>query len=107
MIMIKWVYSFGSGSADGNAGLKNLLGGKGSNLAEMNNIGIPVPSGFTITTEVCNFFYENEQVYPKEFSIQLNRALSKIEKTTKMKFGDNKSPLLLAVRSGAGLLCQA
>ncbi|PPR31115.1 MAG: Pyruvate, phosphate dikinase [Alphaproteobacteria bacterium MarineAlpha9_Bin2] len=99
--MTKWVYSFGSGSADGNAGLKNLLGGKGSNLAEMNNIGIPVPSGFTITTEVCNFFYENEQVYPKEFSIQLNRALSKIEKTTKMKFGDNKSPLLLSVRSGA------
>ena len=99
--MTKWVYSFGSGSADGNAGLKNLLGGKGSNLAEMNNIGIPVPSGFTITTEVCNFFYENEQEYPKEFSIQLNRALSKIEKTTKMKFGDNKSPLLLSVRSGA------
>ena len=68
--MTKWVYSFGSGSADGNAGLKNLLGGKGSNLAEMNNIGIPVPSGFTITTEVCNFFYENEQEYPKELFLK-------------------------------------
>ena len=99
--MNKWVYSFGAGSAEGNSELKNLLGGKGSNLAEMNNIGIPVPPGFTITTEVCNYFYENKQIYPIDLKSQVKKALVRIEEITNMKFGDNNSPLLLSVRSGA------
>ena len=99
--MNKWVYSFGAGKAEGNANLKNLLGGKGANLAEMNSIGIPVPPGFTITTEVCNFFYSNNENYPKELNGQLKLALENIEKITNMKFGDMSSPLLLSVRSGA------
>ena len=99
--MNKWVYSFGAGSAEGEAKLKNLLGGKGANLAEMNNIGIPVPPGFTITTEVCNFYYSNSQNYPSELKEQLKLALGNIENITKMKFGDSNSPLLLSVRSGA------
>ena len=99
--MNKWVYSFGAGKSEGNANLKNLLGGKGANLAEMNSIGIPVPPGFTITTEVCNFFYSNNKNYPKELNGQLKLALENIEKITNMKFGDMSSPLLLSVRSGA------
>ena len=99
--MNKWVYSFGAGSAEGEAKLKNLLGGKGANLAEMNNIGIPVPPGFTITTEVCNFYYSNSHNYPSELKEQLKWALGNIENITKMKFGDLNSPLLLSVRSGA------
>ena len=99
--MNKWVYSFGAGKSEGNANLKNLLGGKGANLAEMNSIGIPVPPGFTITTEVCNFFYSNNENYPKELNGQLKLALENIEKITNMKFGDTISPLLLSVRSGA------
>ncbi len=99
--MNKWVYSFGAGKSEGNANLKNLLGGKGANLAEMNSIGIPVPPGFTITTEVCNFFYSNNENYPKELNGQLKLALENIEKITNMKFGDMSSPLLLSVRSGA------
>ena len=99
--MNKWVYSFGAGKSEGNANLKNLLGGKGANLAEMNSIGIPVPPGFTITTEVCNFFYTNNENYPKELNGQLKLALENIEKITNMKFGDTSSPLLLSVRSGA------
>ena len=99
--MNKWIYSFGAGSAEGNAKLKNLLGGKGSNLAEMNNIGVPVPPGFTITTEVCNFYYSNKKNYPSELNKQLLLALENIEKITNMKFGDSSAPLLLSVRSGA------
>ena len=99
--MNKWVYSFGAGKSEGNANLKNLLGGKGANLAEMNSIGIPVPPGFTITTEVCNFFYSNNENYPKKLNGQLKLALENIEKITNMKFGDMSSPLLLSVRSGA------
>ena len=99
--MNKWVYSFGAGKSEGDANLKNLLGGKGANLAEMNSIGIPVPPGFTITTEVCNFFYSNNQNYPKELNGQLKLALENIEKITNMQFGDTSSPLLLSVRSGA------
>ena len=99
--MNKWVYSFGAGKSEGNANLKNLLGGKGANLAEMNSIGIPVPPGFTITTEVCNFFYSNNENYPKELNGQLKLALENIEKITNMQFGDTSSPLLLSVRSGA------
>ena len=99
--MNKWVYNFGAGNAEGDASHKNLLGGKGANLAEMNNIGIPVPPGLTITTEVCNYYYENNQEYPKELDDQLNAALKNIEKITGMLFGDAKRPLLLSVRSGA------
>ncbi len=99
--MNKWVYSFGAGKSEGDANLKNSLGGKGANLAEMNSIGIPVPPGFTITTEVCNFFYSNNENYPKELNGQLKLALENIEKITNMKFGDMSSPLLLSVRSGA------
>ena len=99
--MNKWVYNFGAGSAEGDASHKNLLGGKGANLAEMNNIGIPVPPGLTITTEVCNYYYDNKQEYPKELNEQLNLALKNIENITGMKFGDSNSPLLLSVRSGA------
>ena len=99
--MNKWVYNFGAGNAEGDASHKNLLGGKGANLAEMNNIGIPVPPGLTITTEVCNYYYDNNQEYPKELDDQLNVALKNIEKITGMLFGDAKRPLLLSVRSGA------
>ena len=99
--MNKWVYNFGAGNAEGDASHKNLLGGKGANLAEMNNIGIPVPPGLTITTEVCNYYYDNKQEYPKELDDQLNVALKNIEKITGMLFGDPKRPLLLSVRSGA------
>ncbi len=99
--MNKWVYNFGAGNAEGDASHKNLLGGKGANLAEMNNIGIPVPPGLTITTKVCNYYYENNEEYPKELNEQLNLALKNIEKITGMNFGDVKSPLLLSVRSGA------
>ena len=99
--MNKWVYNFGAGNAEGDASHKNLLGGKGANLAEMNNIGIPVPPGLTITTEVCNYYYYNSQEYPKELDDQLNVALKNIEKITGMLFGDPKRPLLLSVRSGA------
>jgi len=99
--MNKWVYNFGAGNAEGDASHKNLLGGKGANLAEMNNIGIPVPPGLTITTEVCNYYYDNKQEYPKELDDQLNAALKNIEKITGMLFGDPKRPLLLSVRSGA------
>ena len=99
--MNKWVYNFGAGNAEGDASHKNLLGGKGANLAEMNNIGIPVPPGLTITTEVCNYYYDNNQEYPKELDDQLNAALKNIEKITGMLFGDTKRPLLLSVRSGA------
>ena len=99
--MNKWVYSFGGGRAEGDARLKSLLGGKGANLAEMNNIGVPVPPGLTITTEVCNFYYSNESNYPSELNDQVMIALKNIEKITNMDFGDSKKPLLLSVRSGA------
>ena len=77
--MNKWVYTFGKGRAEGNAELKNLLGGKGANLAEMNSIGIPVPAGFTITTEVCNYYYKNNEKYPAELTKQVLEALKNID----------------------------
>jgi pyruvate,orthophosphate dikinase len=97
----KWVYAFGSGKADGRAGMKNLLGGKGANLAEMSAIGLPVPPGFTITTEVCTHFYANQQSYPAELKAQVAAALAEVEQQVGAKFGDARNPLLLSVRSGA------
>ncbi|MGA2623509.1 MAG: pyruvate, phosphate dikinase [Bacteroidota bacterium] len=97
----KYVYSFGSGRADGTAQMKELLGGKGANLAEMANIGLPVPAGFTITTEVCTYYYKHKKNYPKELRLQLDKALKQIEKIMRAGFGDKQNPLLLSVRSGA------
>jgi len=97
----KYVYFFGGGKADGKADMKNLLGGKGAHLAEMVNIGLPVPAGFTITTEVCTAYYENNKKYPKELISQVEIALPKVEKLMGMKFGDKNNPLLVSVRSGA------
>jgi pyruvate,orthophosphate dikinase len=100
----KYVYSFGGGKADGNESMKNLLGGKGANLAEMAghpNLKLPVPPGFTVTTEVCTYYYNNKKTYPKILEQQVNEALAKMEKITGKKFGDVKNPLLLSVRSGA------
>jgi len=97
----KYVYYFGGGKADGNSTMKSLLGGKGANLAEMTNIKLPVPAGFTITTEVCTYYYANKRKYPKELEKQIKDALAKVEKQMGSKFGDEKNPLLVSVRSGA------
>jgi pyruvate,orthophosphate dikinase len=97
----KWVYFFGDGEADGRAEMRDFLGGKGANLAEMSAIGVPVPPGFTITTGVCTFFYENGRVYPSDLVEQVNNGLARIEATTGAKFGDSNNPLLVSVRSGA------
>ena len=97
----KYVYVFGGGKAEGEAGMKNLLGGKGANLAEMAALGLPVPAGFTATTEVCTAFYENKRKYPKELTAQVERALRHIEKIMGAEFGSKKNPLLVSVRSGA------
>ncbi|MBI1932043.1 MAG: pyruvate, phosphate dikinase [Ignavibacteriales bacterium] len=97
----KFVYFFGGKKADGKAEMKALLGGKGANLAEMVNIGLPVPAGFTITTEVCTYYYDNKKKYPKELEKQVLDNLAKIEKEMGAKFGDKTNPLLLSVRSGA------
>lgn len=99
--MTKFVYSFGAGDADGDASMKNLLGGKGANLAEMNKIGLPVPPGFTITTEVCTAFYELGQKYPDELAGQIDAAIAKVGEIVGKEFGDAKNPLLVSVRSGA------
>jgi pyruvate, orthophosphate dikinase len=97
----KYVYFFGNGKAEGKAEMKNLLGGKGANLAEMTNIKLPVPPGFTITTEVCTYYYQNKQTYPKGMEKEVKAALTKVEKSMGAKFGDPKNPLLVSVRSGA------
>ena len=98
---MKSVYFFGNKKADGNADMKNLLGGKGANLAEMTNLGIPVPAGFTITTEVCTYYYQNTQSFPQDLDKQIKLSIKKVEQAMGKKFGDNKDPLLLSVRSGA------
>lgn len=98
---VKYVYFFGSGKAEGKAEMKNLLGGKGANLAEMTNIGLPVPPGFTITTEVCTWYYQNRRKYPRTLRNEVNAALAKVEKTMGARFGDPANPLLVSVRSGA------
>src|SRR5712671_4650877 len=99
--MAKWVYSFGDGTAEGAADKRDLLGGKGANLAEMANLGLPVPPGFTISTEVCTFYYANRQTYPQELEAQVKEGLGQVERITGRKFGDDKNPLLVSVRSGA------
>jgi len=97
----KYVYSFGGRKADGKAEMKNLLGGKGANLAEMTNIGLPVPPGFTISTEVCTHYYAHKRKYPKGLADQLGKAMKTMEKLTGKHFGDPTNPLLVSVRSGA------
>jgi len=97
----RWVYGFGAGKADGDASMKNLLGGKGANLAEMSSLGLPVPPGFTITTEVCTQFYALGQTYPEGLQAQVAAALAAIEAQVGRRFGDASSPLLVSVRSGA------
>ena len=99
--MTKWVYSFGDGKAEGEASMRNLLGGKGANLAEMSNLGLPVPPGFTITTEVCTYYYQNGETYPAELADEVKAALDKVGALTGRRFGDAEKPLLVSVRSGA------
>src|SRR6184192_981606 len=101
MVKARWVYAFGGGSADGDASMKNLLGGKGAGLAEMASLGLPVPPGFTITTEVCTHFDANNHAYPAELEAQVAAALAWVEEIIGAKFGDPKKPLLVSVRSGA------
>ena len=99
--MAKWVYSFGDGKAEGRAEMRNLLGGKGANLAEMSSLGLPVPPGFTITTELCTWYYANGNTYPVELKDEVEKALAAIEAVVGTKFGDPNNPLLVSVRSGA------
>ena len=99
--MSKWVYSFGAGHNEGRADMRNLLGGKGANLAEMASIGLPVPPGFTITTEVCTAYYEAKENYPADLDGQVKAALALVEEAVGLKFGDASKPLLVSVRSGA------
>src|SRR5215467_1116736 len=99
--MAKWVYTFGDGRAEGAADMRDLLGGKGANLAEMANLGLPVPPGFTITTEVCTYFYANDQRYPPDLTREVERALDHMRILTGKTFGDPNNPLLVSVRSGA------
>jgi pyruvate, orthophosphate dikinase len=97
----KYVYSFGHGRADGNGTMRSLLGGKGAGLAEMTRIGLPVPPGFTITTEVCTYYYAHKRAYPRQLSKQVDEALATVEKSVGKQFGGRENPLLLSVRSGA------
>ncbi|HEX5518694.1 MAG TPA: pyruvate, phosphate dikinase [Pseudolabrys sp.] len=97
----KWVYSFGGGRAEGKASMRNLLGGKGAGLAEMANLGLPVPPGFTITTDVCTYYYANDKQYPKDLRGQVEKALAQVGRITGKTFGDKSNPLLVSVRSGA------
>ncbi len=99
--MTKWVYTFGNGTAEGTAAMKNLLGGKGANLAEMSSLGLPVPPGFTLSTEVCNAYYDSGKSYPDDLKGQVDDAVAYVETVTNKKFGDPQDPLLVSVRSGA------
>jgi pyruvate,orthophosphate dikinase len=99
--MAKWVYRFGDGKAEGRADMRNLLGGKGANLAEMSSLGLPVPPGFSITTEVCTYYYAHEKTFPGDLKDQVDAGIAEVEKITGMKFGDVAAPLLVSVRSGA------
>src|SRR6266446_5157339 len=97
----KYVYLFGNRKADGDGSMKPLLGGKGANLAEMTRIGLPVPPGFTITTEVCTYYYDHKRTYPPALKAQVQSGVAFIEKLLGKKFGDAEAPLLVSVRSGA------
>ena len=99
--MSKWVYTFGNGKAEGDASMRNLLGGKGANLAEMNVVGLPVPPGFTVTTEVCTYYYNNNKTYPADLKDQVKAAVAHVEGIMGKKFADANNPLLFSVRSGA------
>ena len=99
--MKKWVYFFGAGKAEGDGKWRDLLGGKGAGLAEMTKIGLPVPAGFTISTETCDYYYKNDMKYPSELAKQVKENVAKLEKVTKKKLGDPKNPLLVSVRSGS------
>ncbi|MCW6509946.1 pyruvate, phosphate dikinase [Lichenifustis flavocetrariae] len=96
-----WVYTFGDGKAEGTGAMRNLLGGKGANLAEMSNLGLPVPPGFTLTTELCNWFYANGRRYPDDLAAEIDAALAQVAALTGRTFADAKAPLLVSVRSGA------
>ena len=98
---MKSVYYFGKNNSDGQADIKNLLGGKGANLAEMAKLGIPVPAGLTITSDVCNYYYNNDQKFPINLEEEVKEALQKVELDMGKKFGDFSDPLLLSVHSGA------
>src|SRR5207248_3685151 len=97
----RYVYYFGDGHADGAGSMKALLGGKGANLREMTRIGLPVPPGFTITTELCTYFYAHNRTYPRELKAEVAAALAKVETSVGKKFDDKERPLLVSVRSGA------
>src|SRR5579862_231791 len=99
--MKKYVYSFGGGTADGDGSMKEILGGKGAGLAEMSRAGVPVPPGFTISTEVCTIFFKNNNSVPEEIEREVAHALDQLEQRTGKKLGDSEDPLLLSVRSGA------
>jgi pyruvate,orthophosphate dikinase len=99
--MTKWVYAFSAELAEGKGEMKNLLGGKGANLAEMASLGLPVPPGFTITTEVCTYFYSHDKTYPAELAAEVEAALASVGRQTERRFGDAGNPLLVSVRSGA------
>ena len=99
--MKKWVYFFGAGKAEGDGEWRDLLGGKGAGLAEMTKIGLPVPAGFTISTEACDHFYKNGKKYPSDMKKQVADSVARLEKVTKKKLGDPKNPLLVSVRSGS------
>src|SRR3954464_2289855 len=99
--MAKWVYTFGDGKAEGRGSMRELLGGKGAGLAEMAGLGLPVPPGFTITTEVCTYYYANKKQYPNDLKAKVEKALAQVGRLTGKKFGDPKNPLLVSVRSGA------
>ena len=99
----KYVYFFGGGKSEGKASMKELLGGKGANLAEMSSLGLPVPAGFTITTETCDAYYKLGRKYPAELEPQIDANIRKLEKVTGKTFGKGKNPLLVSVRSGAAV----
>ena len=99
--MTKWVYNFGKLGTDGDSSMRNLLGGKGANLAEMSGIGLPVPPGFTISTDVCTHFYDHDRSYPESLDAEVRAAIAKIEAETGSVFANSQNPLLVSVRSGA------
>src|SRR5881398_3314768 len=100
MTVKKWVYFFGAGKAEGDGSWREVLGGKGAGLAEMTKIGLPVPAGFTISTQACDYYYKNSKKYPAELKKQVAINVTRLEKATGKKLGDPKNPLLVSVRSG-------